>query len=191
MATPAPSDAASGPGPEEPDDDRPVALGDYGPEDYVVLVVFWVLAGVVFLQFFTRYVLNDSIGWTEEIARFLLITVGFVGAVIAVRRQSHIRVEFLYRYMPPRLRRAALLVIDVGQVAFFAWGTWLAWQVFQLTKRQNMVSLDISKGWIYGTVVVAFAVMAVRAAVLVVQRLRGRVEPGGPGELPGDKPVTD
>jgi hypothetical protein len=33
--------------------------------------------------------------------------------------------------------------------------------------------------------------MAIRAAILAVQRIRGRTEPGGPGELPGEHPITD
>ena len=37
-------------------------------EDWVTLAVFWLLAVCVFLQFFTRYVLNDRLAWTEEIA---------------------------------------------------------------------------------------------------------------------------
>ncbi len=53
-----------------------------------MLVIFWVLAFVVFLQFFTRYVLNNSLGWTEEIARFLLIGVTFIGSVMAVRKNA-------------------------------------------------------------------------------------------------------
>ena len=56
-----------------------VNLKEYGPEDWVTLVFFWVLAIVVFLQFFTRYALNDPLAWTEEIARYLLSCVAFLG----------------------------------------------------------------------------------------------------------------
>ena len=41
-----------------------VDLGIYAFEDWVALAIFWVMALAVFLQFFTRYVLNDSYAWT-------------------------------------------------------------------------------------------------------------------------------
>src|SRR3546814_16051996 len=45
-----------------------VDLSVYAFEDWVTLVVFWLMAACVFLQFFTRYVLNHSYAWTDEIA---------------------------------------------------------------------------------------------------------------------------
>jgi len=77
-------------------------------EDYLVLIVFWALAGVVFAQFFSRYVLNSSITWTGEIARYLPICVGFAGSIMAVRKNSHIFVEVFYRFMPRRLAMIAV-----------------------------------------------------------------------------------
>ena len=59
----------------------------------------------MFTQFFTRYVLNDSASWTEEIARYLLIGTVFVGAAIGVAKNNHIQVDLLYRYLPPRVAR--------------------------------------------------------------------------------------
>ncbi len=64
---------------------------------WVALLLFWALAGVVFTQFFTRYALNNSAAWTEEIARYLLIGVVFVGASIGVAKNNHIQVDLLYR----------------------------------------------------------------------------------------------
>ena len=77
-----------------------------------MLAVFWGLAVVVFLQFFTRYVLNSSLGWTEEIARYLLIVVTFLGSAMAVRKRSHIAVEFCYRYFGPAGRHRLALAVD-------------------------------------------------------------------------------
>ena len=53
----------------------------YAVEDWVTLAVFWGMALCVFLQFFTRYVLNNSFAWTEEIAINCLVVVVFLGSV--------------------------------------------------------------------------------------------------------------
>src|SRR5258708_32333910 len=80
--------------------DEAVRLSVYAWEDWITLAVFWILAVVVFYQVFTRYVLNDAAGWTEEIARYLLIAVTFLGGAMAVRRSTHIQVDFVYRFLP-------------------------------------------------------------------------------------------
>ena len=66
-----------------------VDLSKTPAEAWIALGLFWALAGVVFTQFFTRYALNNSASWTEEIARYLLIGVVFVGASIGVAKNNH------------------------------------------------------------------------------------------------------
>ncbi len=168
-AGPRPADA---PGPVEvafAEDE--IDLSDQDATDAPVLIVFWVLAFVVFLQFFTRYVLNDSLGWTEEIARFLLIAVTFMGAIMAVRKQSHIAVEILYRYLPRPVRRVLQTAIDLGLVAFYAllalWSGELAGNTFQM-----MVSIDVPKAWLYWFVTACFALMALHQALATVRHLK-------------------
>jgi TRAP-type C4-dicarboxylate transport system permease small subunit len=143
-------------------DDEPVDLSDVHWSDGLVVAVFWVLAFVVFLQFFTRYVLNDSLGWTEEIARFLLIAVTFIGAVMAVRRQSHIAVEVLYRWLSRPVRRVLQTVVDVVGVIFYGALTWFTIQLAGRT-RQMMVSIDVPKSLVYWGVAACFAAMTLLA----------------------------
>src|SRR4026208_862911 len=86
---------------------------EHHPEDWIAIVLFWSLAFIVFLQFFTRYVLNDSQAWTEEIARYGLMWVVFIGGAMVRRRNTHIAVELLANGMrhgrprpaPPPARR--------------------------------------------------------------------------------------
>lgn len=170
------------PGASEEDD---VDLSDLRWDDGLVLVVFWVLAFVVFLQFFTRYVLNDSLGWTEEIARYLLMGVTFIGCVMATRKHSHIAVEFIYRWAPRPVRRVAQAAIDLVSVGFFAAMSWYSWQIAGRT-MQMMVSIDVPKSIIYHVISVCFAAMAGYAAVNGARHLwtgRSRlIDPDDAGE---------
>jgi len=166
MTTPTESDA----GETALFQDEEIDLSDVHWSDTLVVFVFWVLAFVVFLQFFTRYVLNDSLGWTEEIARFLLIAVTFIGAVIAVRRRSHIAVEVLYRWMPRPLRRVMQFVVDVVSVVFYGALTWFTVQLAQRT-RQMMVSIDVPKSLVYWGIVACFAAMTVLALFVTWRHL--------------------
>src|SRR3954471_756362 len=80
-------------------EDEEVVIEHY-PEDWLAFALFWTLAGIVFLQFFTRYVLNDSLSWTEEIARYGLMCVTFIGGAMVTRRNSHIAVVLLPNLLP-------------------------------------------------------------------------------------------
>jgi TRAP-type C4-dicarboxylate transport system permease small subunit len=157
-----PEDRAASVGAPLAAEDEPPDLSDQGWDDAPVLVLFWALAFVVFLQFFTRYVLNDSIAWTEEIARYMLIGVTFLGSVMAVRKRSHIAVEFLYRWFSRPLRRIFQTLVDLASIAFYAALT--VWTV-QLSQRtqQAMVSIDVPKSLIYWIVAACFAMMTLYA----------------------------
>jgi TRAP-type transport system small permease protein len=99
--------------------DEPVDLSTTSLEGWLSLGLFWLLGLTVAYQFFTRYALNDSAAWTEEIARYLLIGTVFVGASVGVLRNNHIQVDFLYRYLPARVGRSLSLCVDALRVAFF------------------------------------------------------------------------
>jgi len=151
--------------------DAPIDWRDFGLEDYVVFFVFWILALDIFVQFFTRYVLNDSFAWTEEIARYLLIIVCFVGSITAVRKNSHIMVEFLFRFVPPAFGSLLTYLGDVGRVGFFALLSWICFKLAGKT-QQMMVSVNVPKSWMYYMISVCLAVMAVRSVQVLIRHVR-------------------
>ncbi|OAZ99102.1 TRAP transporter small permease [Halomonas sp. G11] len=146
---------------------------DYGVEDYATLVVFWLLALDVFMQFFSRYVLGNSIAWTEEMARYLLVTVGFMGGSMAVRTGTHISVEFFYRYMPGWMSRLLMTLVDIVSIGFFAIGAWITWKLADRTTAL-MASVDIPKSFLYYLVLLGFLLMLGRAIQIAVLRWRNR-----------------
>ena len=149
-----------------------VDLGIYAFEDWVALVIFWVMALAVFLQFFTRYVLNDSYAWTEEIATYCLIGVVFIGSSMCVRLSRHIQVDLIYRYLPQIVARALSTAIDLIRIAFFGYAIKLVWVYIQIIGDENMTTINFPKNYVYYAVLLGFVLMFVRSVQVAVQHLR-------------------
>lgn len=157
--------------------ETPVDLSVYGLEDWVTLLVFWAMAGLVFTQFFTRYVLNDSFAWTEELASYALVVVVFWGASMCVRLSRHIQVDLIYRFLPAPLGRALALTVDVLRTGFFAYGVWLMWRYVGLVGDEPMVMVEASKGLVYYAVLAAFVLMLLRSVQVMVANIRRGYSP--------------
>ena len=143
--------------------DAAVDLSGTPLEAWVALALFWALAGVVFTQFVTRYVLNDSASWTEEIARYLLIGTVFVGASIGVAKNNHIQVDLLYRYLPQGLARGLARLVDAVRVAFFVAMSWLTVAMMQKMGNYQMTIVDLPMNIVYGVCLFGFVAMALRS----------------------------
>ena len=133
---------------------------------------FWLLGLCVFYQFFTRYVMNDSAAWTEEIARYLLICTVFVAIAAAVRRTRHIHVDFVYRLIPPKAGRAMSTLVDVMRIAFFALAVGLTVQMMMRMGSLQMTIIDLPMNIIYGICAFGFAAAAVRSVQVAIENWR-------------------
>ena len=153
-------------------DDAPVDLGHYIVEDWASLGFFWLLGLCVFYQFFTRYVMNDSAAWTEEIARYLLMSTVFVGIAAAVRRTRHIHVDFLYRLLPASAGRVLSTVVDIGRVLFFAIAVGLTIQMMTRMGSLQMTIIDLPMNIIYGICGLGFAAATVRSVQVAIENWR-------------------
>jgi len=143
--------------------DEEVDLSGTPVEAWVALGFFWLLGATVFYQFFTRYVLNNSASWTEEIARYLLIAVVFTGATIGVAKNNHIQVDFFYKFMPAWMSNFMSILVDVMRIAFFTAATFLTGQMMEKLGTYKMTIVDLPMNLVYGVVMAGFAAMCLRA----------------------------
>jgi TRAP-type C4-dicarboxylate transport system permease small subunit len=149
--------------------DAPIELSHYVIEDWASLGFFWLLGLCVFYQFFTRYALNDSAAWTEEIARYLLIATVFMGISAATRRTRHIHVDFLYRLVPAKLGRVLSTLIDLLRIGFFAVAVGLTIQMMTRMTNLQMTIIDLPMNIVYAVCAIGFAASAVRAMQVAIE----------------------
>jgi TRAP-type C4-dicarboxylate transport system permease small subunit len=154
--------------------DEAIDLSHTTIEGWLALGIFWMLGATVFYQFVTRYVLNDSAAWTEEIARYLLIGTVFVGASIGVAKNNHIQVDLLYRWLPARVARGLATTVDVMRVAFFGAMVVITAQMMQKMGNYQMTIVDLPMNIVYGVCLFGLAMMALRSVwVMKVHWQRG------------------
>lgn len=144
----------------------------YGIEDWIIFVFFWALAILVFLQFFTRYVLNNSLSWTEEIAQYVLITLTFVGASLAARKRTHIVVEMLYLTLPPRVGMWLSRAVDVISIGFYGFSAWLSYKVMLIMHHQPMIIIPAPLSIVYVFVLAGFIGMTIREVIALINNFR-------------------
>ena len=108
-----------------------------------VVVFGLTMAVTVAVQVFSRHVLNHSLFWSEELARYLLVWISFFGASIAYRRNAHPGIDIFYLKMPPSMQKTARIVVHLAALALFGvmvvYGIRFAWFVrMQITPALNL-----------------------------------------------------
>jgi TRAP-type C4-dicarboxylate transport system permease small subunit len=153
-------------------DHHEVDLSVYSIEDWICFGFFWTMTALVFLQFFTRYVMNDSFAWTEELAVYCLIPTVFIGSAMCVRRSHHIQVNILYRYLPAVPARALSTAVDVLRTLFFAYVAWLVMRFALAVDNEPMTTIEWNKSHVYWLAFAGFVLMAARSIQVTWENAR-------------------
>ncbi len=80
---------------------------------------FLVMFGTFIIQVFTRYVLNDPLGWTTEMSLVAFLWFAFWGAGLMVRESDQVRFDIIYRAVPPRVQRLFAIIVTTALGGLF------------------------------------------------------------------------
>lgn len=111
-----------------------------------------VMVTVIFLQVVFRSVIKSAIPWSEELARYLMVWITFLGAATAVKRKGHIGVEALVRFLPPAGKKAALLLAGALSIIFFVSITVLGYGILEIVKPQLSPAMELSMAVPYSAI---------------------------------------
>jgi TRAP-type C4-dicarboxylate transport system permease small subunit len=138
----------------------------------VNLFIVLCLAGMVVLVFVNvvlRYGFGSGILVSEELSRFMLVWLTFVGGAAAMHTHSHLGVDTLVRWLPP-IGRKICAVVSIGLIllclGYFFHGSWLQ-MVVNLDVRSPVLNMPMS--YYYG-VGIFFSVFA--GVILMVDLYR-------------------
>ena len=125
----------------------------------VILLQAAGIFAIVIVTVVTRYGFNYVLSWSEEVPRYLLIWISFLGAAACVDLRDHIAFDYLYKRFPDRVRRAVQLLINL---AIFGFG-WIMLRYgirfVQAFGGDFMESIPFTNVWYYTALPVSGALM--------------------------------
>jgi len=129
-------------------------------EDGFLVFLFSMIIITVTIQVVSRYVFNNPILWTEELARYQLIILTFTGSAIAVRNRSHVSFDFIVNKYPKKIQVILSILNGIIEMGFYLVSIVLSWQMMVFSRNRYFVTVHISRSVIYGFVLLGFIFMA-------------------------------
>jgi TRAP-type transport system small permease protein len=147
---------------------------------YVVAVLLVAMSGTVFGNVVCRYFLDASLAWYEEVSRFLLIWIVFLGAVIAFIRGDHLGIDVIFMVLRPRYQRIVMVIADALVLVCLAIMFQGGWDMAIDSLESGWVasSVPIPYGWVYMVGPVSAALMFVQCLIKTLADIRALK--GGP-----------
>ena len=182
---------------------RSAALGDPGPATSFILgdlqlrqivstidllnkgvtilvgALLMLVSAAVLWQVTVRFVLtaaglNISAPWTEELARYALIWMVFLGAGVGVRHAQMIALEFGVRKLPATTGVAVRYVSILLAMGFFALMIWIGLKFVALGRSETSPVLGITKDYVYWAMPIGAALMLLNSVALVADTVLNR-----------------
>jgi len=132
---------------------------------WLVIVILTAMALMVFANVVLRYTTDQSILWVEEVSRYLMIWLTFLGAGLVLRYGGHIGIDSLQKSFPQYGVALRLLILAIV-IAFCAALTWIGVQYADRTWSQTTPVLGIPVGFVYSAMPAGFLLLLLHAGFM-------------------------
>lgn len=127
--------------------------------EYTAVIAFAGLILDVTVAVFFRYVLNDSLVWAEELARYCFVWVTFLGGGLGVGKNIHVGVDSLVMLLPARQRQLVEIGVEAAIIVFLLILIAVGVQFTLLGLRSHSMLLGISMSFVYAALPAGALVM--------------------------------
>lgn len=122
---------------------------------WLTIAAMSIMAIMVVLQVVFRYVIQSSLSFSEELARFMFVWTTFLGSAIALSNRKHVSVDILVAHLPKNMKKTAIITTNCLSLVFFA--LLIVYGVLMVlhTVDQTSPAMGLSMSYVYASVPVA------------------------------------
>ena len=135
---------------------------------------------IIFIQVIMRYVMRNSLVWSEELARYLFIWLIYMGISYGAKIMKHIKIEAALGLFPKKVRP---FIVIIGDVLFLGFSLFITYTAFTVVQRQiglgqKSPAIHMPMWIIYAAPMVGFALASIRQIQTILYRVK-KLKVGG------------
>ena len=131
----------------------------FSPLEASLIILLIAIVVVTFIQVLFRYFLHFSLGWTEELARFLLLWLASLACAYGFKTKSHFVLKFFVNIFPPFPQKIIKTLVTFGLSLFMGLFIWKALEYTLRVANQTAPSTRVSMAIPYSSAAVGGILM--------------------------------
>ncbi len=147
--------------------------------EWVMLTALMVMVLVMFLQVVLRYVFSTGFAWSEELSRFLMIYMIFIGGAVLSSHDGHISVTILDELLKGVSYKVIKVIQYLISLAYCGFMAKIGLSTLPIVARQKTPNMQITMDWIYMIIPVSMILMVIYIAFKLVLLFTQPAQRGG------------
>ena len=140
-------------------------------EDAVLILILTTMIGFAVMQIVARNFFGGGIPWADTFLNILVLWVGLVGAMVASRRDHHIAIDALVRFLSKKVQRVVQHLVDFFTAAVCAILAFYSVRFVFIEYESGTLAFSIVPAWLCQSILpIAFSIIALRYMVYTVVR---------------------
>ncbi|WHH57023.1 TRAP transporter small permease [Petroclostridium sp. X23] len=142
-------------------------------EEIMLVGLLGSMAGIIGIQVFMRYVMRNSLSWSEEIARYMFVWLVYIGISYGVKKKAHIKVEAALMILPEKMKTVVFFISDFLFLFFATFITYKSYEMCALINELDQVSpaMGIKMAFVYMALPVGYALISLRLIQNIIERI--------------------
>jgi TRAP-type C4-dicarboxylate transport system permease small subunit len=143
----------------------------------IAFALLVVMFGTFILQIFFRYVLDDPLGWSEEVIITTWLWTVLWGAAFTLNESEEIRFDIIYSHISERTRRVFTVITGIVTVLMYGVSLPAAYSYVSFMKVEHSAYLRVPLDWMYSIFLIFTVACIARYCWLTWRAISGGKSP--------------
>ncbi len=148
-------------------------------EEFFIIPLMFAMSIIIFIQVIMRYVFQNSLTWSEELARYMFVWLVYFAVSFTARREKHIRIDAAINLYPKKIRPYIEILSEIIVLAFSVFIAITGVTVFQKITWSGQISpaSGLPMQFVYVAPLVGFVLTAIRQIECIIKRIKNLNKP--------------
>lgn len=141
---------------------------------FIGCAILCLLTIIIFLQVIYRYVLQTPLSWSQEVTRYMMVWLVYLGSILAIRTHSHVRINLLTNFLRGRIKIGKCLSIlaKILSILYMLIIIYSGWLLIPNTIFQRTPIVRIPMGIIHLIIPLSATLMAITMSIELIFDIR-------------------